>query len=105
MKEIHMCCGIANVTNAGLQFNGLYYSNPTLIKLDWFLLAEMQGSWPIPILFDLLDNRHILLLDFDHFEVATTIEKDEQHLDPEIVDAYQQAFRNLKTLLFWQRRY
>ena len=104
MKKLDIKCGLAYVTPKGLLFNGLYYSNAEMIKMRWFSLAESHGNWHVPVLYDVFESRHVILLDFDQFKIASTIDN-EQEIDPIIIDSYQKAIRNLKLLLSMNRKH
>ncbi|MBB3113464.1 hypothetical protein FHS18_005576 [Paenibacillus phyllosphaerae] len=103
-NKMDLRCGLASVTSKGLLFNGLYYSSAEMIKLQWFSLAELHGSWELPILYDLYESRYVLMLDFDQLEIASIIDN-KNEIDPIIIDSYQKAIRNLKVLLSMKRKH
>jgi hypothetical protein len=103
MTEINIRCGVANVTNRGLLFEGKHYSSMNMIKHRWFSIAESNGGWQIPVLYDTKDLHHLILLDFEQPEIALTIENNTP-IDPKMVELYQEAIRNLKALLSVHRK-
>lgn len=93
---------IATVTPDGLLLNGLYYSSSALVRMKWFSQVKTTGFCRIPVMYDRTNVRHIILMDFDHFELASTVDKYEY--DPEIVEVYHEAIQNLKFRLAMKRK-
>lgn len=94
--------GLATVSNLGLQFNGIIYSNSSMLKHNWFELAGKQGSWQIPIFYNPSDPSTVMFFDLDSVELATSIENTSNITD-EMKLLYFDAINFLKERLYDSR--
>lgn len=97
-------CGLATVTSKGLLFNHIFYTSPQMIKGQWFQHAAQHGDWVIPILFDAFHADYIVLLEFNQLVVAPA-SSNAADIDPDVIKAYQDAFRNLKLRALTMRKH
>ncbi|OAB30298.1 hypothetical protein PMSD_21210 [Paenibacillus macquariensis subsp. defensor] len=103
-KEMHeVGIGLATITANGMLFSGRMYSNELMIKYQWFEHAKNNGEWQMPIVFRPSEPDHILLLDVEGIEVATSIETNVA-IDPDVKQAYFDSINNLKELFFKSNR-
>ncbi|GLX68424.1 hypothetical protein MU1_27690 [Paenibacillus glycanilyticus] len=98
MRNDHVHMGMATITAKGLIHNGKAYSNPAMIKYQWFEHAEKFGEWQCPVGYFPENPDHIVLFDAQGLEVASSIEN-QQHPDAAVLEAYYDAINNLKERL------
>jgi hypothetical protein len=89
--------GLATVTAAGLRFNSRSYSNAAMITERWFEQAQKHGEWDVPIVFDQNNSSYIAFIDLISFEVASSIELDNENIDELL--KYFSAIQELKEIL------
>lgn len=57
--------GIANVSENGVEFNGLLFESSNEIQLMWHQTAVLTGGWLIEVLYNPFDLRNIHYYDND----------------------------------------
>jgi hypothetical protein len=87
----------ATVSSKGLLLDDRIYSNRQMLESKWFEHASTEGPWKIPVLVSPTDQNHIILLNNDSLEIATTIEK-QMGLNTVALQSYQNAICQLKEL-------
>lgn len=75
--------GNATVTESGIIFKGMSYSNELAIKEQWFIRARAKKSWRIQVSYDpRWTNQIYLWLEHERrFEVCTLLEREERYIN------------------------
>ena len=95
--------GMATVSAKGLILNGRIYTNPSMMKHQWFEHAKQFGEWQCPVGYFPNRTDHIVLFNIEGLEVASCVEH-QQNTDIAVLEAYYDALNNLKALMQENKR-
>lgn len=88
--------GIATITAQGISFNDRIYTNRTVLKKKWFVIAREEGEWKIPIIY--LQNYHeaIIIISLKHQEVSLATWVNVRDLNSKEIEHYHKKLNQLK---------
>lgn len=90
--------GIATITVQGILFNGRIYTNQSVIKKKWFVLAREEGQWKIPVVYLYNYYEAIIIISLIHQEVSLAMCVNIEDLNLQEVEHYHKEINQLKKL-------
>ncbi|MGM1044514.1 MAG: hypothetical protein ACQEXX_00045 [Bacillota bacterium] len=90
--------GIATITAQGILFNGKIYTNRSVIKKRWFVLARDEGEWEIPVVHIHDYHEAIIIISLKHQEVSLATWVDIGDMNVKKVEHYHNQLNELKQL-------